>query len=217
MKKQHGCRTAMLCIAVLFLSSCAQTGSSTRSKAASGTDGRNDLVVLLPKPNGKIGGVIVRAGEGQSLLLDTAYAGAEVSHAGNLAPVTYNRSRTRREFGTTLDALPGRPTSFLVYFLEGRDDLIPESEKEILAFFTEIDKRPDPEILIIGHADAVGTDSFNDQLSRQRAQKVKDDLVRRGIAADRIAVAGRGNREPLVVTAKNVREPQNRRVEISVR
>jgi outer membrane protein OmpA-like peptidoglycan-associated protein len=37
------------------------------------------------------------------------------------------------------------------------------------------------------------------------------------VAADRIRVAGRGEREPLVPTADEVAEPQNRRVEINVR
>jgi len=41
--------------------------------------------------------------------------------------------------------------------------------------------------------------------------------VKAGVAADRISVAGRGEREPLVPTADEVAEPRNRRVEINVR
>jgi outer membrane protein OmpA-like peptidoglycan-associated protein len=46
---------------------------------------------------------------------------------------------------------------------------------------------------------------------------VRDELVKVGIAADRIRVEGRGEREPLVPTPDEVAEPRNRRVEISVR
>ena len=82
---------------------------------------------------------------------------------------------------------------------------------------TEIAARPYPEILVIGHTDAVGNAEFNDQLSRQRAQRVRDDLVKRGIAVDHIEVSGRGKREPLIPTSEGVSEPKNRRVEINVR
>jgi len=42
-------------------------------------------------------------------------------------------------------------------------------------------------------------------------------MVERGIPADRIQARGRGERELLVRTADEVREPRNRRVEINVR
>jgi OmpA-OmpF porin, OOP family len=46
---------------------------------------------------------------------------------------------------------------------------------------------------------------------------VRDELVRVGIPPDRISVAGRGEREPLIPTDDEVAEPRNRRVEINVR
>ena len=81
----------------------------------------------------------------------------------------------------------------------------------------ELRNRPSPDIVVIGHTDSVGSTEANDQLSLQRAERVKADLVRQGIPADGIRTAGRGEREPLVRTADNVDEPRNRRVEINVR
>ena len=46
---------------------------------------------------------------------------------------------------------------------------------------------------------------------------MRDEFVKLGIAPDRITVAGRGEREPLVPTEDGVAEPRNRRVEINVR
>lgn len=178
---------------------------------------RNDLIVLLPKPNGKIGGVVVKTEGGKEIVLDKAYAGAHIIGPGDMQPVTYDADRAKKEFSSVVAALPGRPATFLLYFLEGKDELTPESEREVERVFAAISARPYPEILVIGHTDAVGNAQFNDQLSRQRAQRVREDLVQRGIAADRIEVAGRGKREPLIPTSEGVSEPKNRRVEINVR
>ena len=178
---------------------------------------RNDLIVLLPKPNGKIGGVVVRTAGGKEIVLDKAYAGAHIDGPDEMQSVTYDASRAGREFSSLVAALPGRPATFLLYFLEGKDELTPDSEREVERVFAEIAARPYPEILVIGHTDAVGNAEFNDQLSRQRAQRVRDDLVKRGIAADHIEVSGRGKRELLIPTSEGVSEPKNRRVEINVR
>ena len=57
----------------------------------------------------------------------------------------------------------------------------------------------------------------DDGLSLRRAERVRNDLIGRGIPGDKIQVAGRGEREPLVPTEDEVAEPRNRRVEITVR
>jgi outer membrane protein OmpA-like peptidoglycan-associated protein len=57
----------------------------------------------------------------------------------------------------------------------------------------------------------------NDVLSLRRAQKIREDLVKLGVPAEQIQVAGRGEREPLVAIEDEVAEPRKRRVEISVR
>ncbi len=178
---------------------------------------RNDLIVLLPKPNGTIGGVIVRTEGGKEILLNKAYAGAHIDGPGEMQSITYSADRARKEFSSVVAALPARPATFLLYFLEGKDELTPESEREVERVFAEIAARPYPEILVIGHTDAVGTPQYNDQLSRQRAQRVRDELLKRGIDAQRIEVSGRGKREPLVPTSAGASEPRNRRVEINVR
>jgi outer membrane protein OmpA-like peptidoglycan-associated protein len=179
----------------------------------------NDKIVLLPKPNGQIGGVIVRSLDGgDELLLKTAYAGAHIGNpGGKVQSLTYDADRVKQEFGAVITALPSRPATFMLYFLEAKDELTPASESEVTRIFAELKSRPDPEIWVIGHTDAVGTVYYNDQLSLQRAERVRDELVRRGIPADSIEVAGRGKREPLIPTSEGISEPKNRRVEISVR
>jgi outer membrane protein OmpA-like peptidoglycan-associated protein len=73
-------------------------------------------------------------------------------------------------------------------------------------------------VAVIGHTDRVGSVAQNDALSLQRAERVRRDVAQQlGIAPDRIAAAGRGEREPLVETADEVAEPRNRRVEVTIR
>jgi outer membrane protein OmpA-like peptidoglycan-associated protein len=228
-------RVAVLsAIIAAVIAGCAQFGSlvHTKSQPLAGTHSgrpiepealrpsdrptRNDLVVLLPKPNGRIGGVVVKTGGGKEILLDKAYAGAQIDGPGMMQAVEYDANRMR-EFSFVMAALPGRPVTFLLYFLEGKDELTPDSDREVGRVFDEIAARPYPEILIIGHTDAVGNAQFNDLLSRQRAQRVRDDLVKRGIPPERIELSSRGKREPLIATSEGVAEPRNRRVEINVR
>ena len=69
---------------------------------------------------------------------------------------------------------------------------------------------------VVGHADTVGSVQYNQGLSERRANRVADALAERGVPRDAMTLAGRSELEPAVVTADNVREPLNRRVEITL-
>jgi hypothetical protein len=172
----------------------------------------DEMVVVLPHPDGSVGGVVVERG-GEKVLLNEAYATSRI--VGGSAPHVerLSESQVRAEFGPLIAALPGRPK----YFLEGKDEFTPESLVELDKMLAELRQRGAPDIVVIGHTDRVGTLQFNDRLSLQRAERVRAELVRLGIDAARIQIAGRGERELLVPTADEVSEPRNRRVEISVR
>ncbi len=114
-------------LAMGMMAGCAQFGS--QQPAAKRTSG-NELIVLLPKPNGSIGGVIVRTEGSKEILLNQAYAGARIDGRGTMQPVTYDADRATREFSSVIAALPGRPASFLLYFHEGNDEMTPDSERE---------------------------------------------------------------------------------------
>ena len=65
-----------------------------------------------------------------------------------------------------------------------------------------------------GHTDTSGPESYNMALSLRRANTVKSALVAEGVPANVITVVGKGETGLMVQTGPNVREPQNRRVEI---
>ena len=67
------------------------------------------------------------------------------------------------------------------------------------------------------HRPRSAADAVNDALARQRAETVRAELIRRGVAAERVQRPAAASREPVVPTAAGVAEPRNRRVEIIVR
>jgi outer membrane protein OmpA-like peptidoglycan-associated protein len=192
------------------LAGCAEAPKAPPAAVAT------ELVAVVPDPAGRVGSVVVRSG-GSEQVLDQAYAARRMRADGAAEPATVSPEEIQRSFAGTLGALPGRPTSFLLYFLEGKDELTPGSRGELEKVFAELKRRPLPDIVVIGHTDTVGNLAFNDKLSLARAERLRDMLVSLGIARERIEAAGRGERELLVPTEDNVAEPRNRRVEISVR
>jgi outer membrane protein OmpA-like peptidoglycan-associated protein len=71
-------------------------------------------------------------------------------------------------------------------------------------------------LTVEGFTDRAGSDSYNHDLSLQRANVVKAELVRLGHPPGDITVVGFGEARPLITTPDGVREEQNRRVEIRV-
>ena len=103
---------------------------------------------------------------------------------------------------------------FLVFFDFNRANLTEDALTIVQAAAKTSKEVPVTVIEATGHADRAGTDTYNLGLSKKRAEAVKAELVRLGIASNEIAILWKGEREPLVQTADGVREPQNRRVEI---
>ena len=172
-------------------------------------------VVLLPQKDGRETAVIVQQGDKQ-ILLDHPYAAARQTPFGPQA-YTATPQEVAAVYGAALAAQPIRPAQFALYFIEGKDELTDESKQIVDSIFSEISKRPVPDVLVIGHTDSVGNDQSNDVLSRQRAETVRAALIGHGIAPENIAAIGRGKREPFVPIVEGVPQPRNRRVEIIVR
>ena len=72
------------------------------------------------------------------------------------------------------------------------------------------------EITIVGHTDAVGPDSYNQQLSERRAAAVRNELTVLGIPSSRMRAIGRGEFEPRADNGTEAGRQLNRRVEILV-
>lgn len=71
-------------------------------------------------------------------------------------------------------------------------------------------------LIATGHTDSIGTEQYNQGLSQRRANSVKDYLVSKGVAADRIYVEGKGETSPVASNSTREGRAQNRRVEIEI-
>jgi OmpA-OmpF porin, OOP family len=77
-------------------------------------------------------------------------------------------------------------------------------------------ENPDRSILIEGHTDATASDSYNLQLSEQRAYAVEDFLISQGVDPTRILSRGYGEQYPVASNNTTAGRQQNRRVEIII-
>jgi outer membrane protein OmpA-like peptidoglycan-associated protein len=193
--------------AIAALSGCAQPPRAPSTPA---------LFAVIPASDGHVGAIVVSSGT-ETRVVDKPYMATRIGADGGVQQAPITEAEVRKEFGSTLAALPGKPASFVLYFLEGRDELTPESKAELDKVIGELKRRPLPDIVVIGHTDSVGGLAYNDRLSLARAERLREMLVALGIPASRVQAAGRGKRELLVPTDDNVSEPRNRRVEINVR
>lgn len=99
-------------------------------------------------------------------------------------------------------------------FDTGRADIKPNMRPVLDQFANGLAQQPTTEVRIVGHTDNTGSDALNNQLSIDRAQATKRYLVARGVQADRIVIAGRGEAEPVADNATDNGRARNRRVEI---
>lgn len=177
-----------------------------------------EMFAVVPAgDDGHVGTIVVHPDGGPERVIHEAYGVERIKGDGSVEDGRLTEAEVKATFGSTLAALPGRPATFTLYFLEGKDELTPDSKVEMDRVLAELKRRPLPDILVIGHSDSVGGLSYNDKLSLARAERVREMMIGMGIPADRIQAAGRGKRELLVPTEDNVSEARNRRVEINVR
>lgn len=99
-------------------------------------------------------------------------------------------------------------------FDTGRADIKPNMRPVLDQFANGLAQQPTTEVRIVGHTDNTGSDALNNQLSIDRAQATKRYLVTRGVQADRILIAGRGEAEPVADNSTDNGRARNRRVEI---
>jgi len=75
---------------------------------------------------------------------------------------------------------------------------------------------PNSLIDVMGHTDSTGSDQYNLNLSRQRAESVANYLVSRGVSRARLETIGYGEQYPVADNTTEAGRAQNRRVEIRI-
>jgi OmpA-OmpF porin, OOP family len=108
----------------------------------------------------------------------------------------------------------GRLVTYGIYFDVNKDVVKPESYGTLKEISTALKENPDVRVKIIGHTDSDGADAANLDLSKRRAESVKNELAATfGIDASRIETEGMGESKPIAPNDTPVNKALNRRVE----
>ena len=104
---------------------------------------------------------------------------------------------------------------FLIFFDWDKADITPEATQILDRAIEQFRSTGQTSVALAGHTDKSGTASYNMGLSMRRANNTKAYMTAHGVPDGVITTQGFGESRPAVDTADGVREPQNRRVEIT--
>lgn len=103
-----------------------------------------------------------------------------------------------------------------IYFDFESSKIKPESFPYLDSLAGYLKKYPTMKFEIIGHTDLHGTDEFNDRLSLERAESVRDYLVGKGLDEKRFTIKGKGKRQPIIPQLGPEFDEKNRRTEFKL-
>ena len=103
-----------------------------------------------------------------------------------------------------------------IYFRSNSSELMPESFPILLQEKQNLLDNPEMKIEVQGYTDNVGTDAKNKKLSQDRANAVRDYLIRNGIDPDRLTAVGFGKANPVADNRTEKGRAENRRIEFKV-
>ena len=108
-----------------------------------------------------------------------------------------------------------KDTLQIIYFDFDKSRLSIVSLEKIKQFVGN-NKNAIKKFIIVGHADSLGTKEYNMTLSLERAETVKDIILKLGIKKEDIKILGQGENDLKIKTADGIAHPANRRAEISL-
>ncbi len=112
------------------------------------------------------------------------------------------------------EAAPQKLTLEGVNFENNKATLKPESFATLDQAAVTLKEWGDVRVEVAGHTDSVGKDSYNLALSQRRAESVRQYLIGKGVAANRLFARGYGETRPVADNATEDGRLQNRRVEL---
>jgi outer membrane protein OmpA-like peptidoglycan-associated protein len=173
-------------------SAAGAAGGAAVGKAAGGTA---EGAILGAVVGGAAGAVIGQRMDKKAEELDEQLANADVERVGEGIKVTFD--------------------SGLLFDFDSAQ-LRNNAQRDLTEFASSMDDFEQTRILIVGHTDAKGSESYNQRLSEDRADSAAEHLIERGLSSDRITTMGRGETEPVATNETPEGRQQNRRVEIAI-
>lgn len=144
-------------------------------------------------------------------------ADAEARRVKELADAEARRLAEEKGRDTVFVLVKGKTVVLRgVNFEFNKATLTKDSERILWRAYNAMVANPDVQVVITGHTDSVGSQQFNQVLSLERAQAVRNWLVQKGIASNRMRTVGRGENEPVASNATDEGRAENRRIEFYV-
>jgi len=160
---------------------------------ATGSTARGAIIGAVV--GGAAGAIIGHQMDQQAKELEQKIPGATVSRVGEGIAVTF-------------------PSGILFPF--NSTEILPDGRSNLQQLASSLTEYPNSDILIVGHADSVGTDAYNLDLSQRRAQAASTYLQTLGVPAARLHAVGKGESEPIQPNDTEAGRAQNRRVEVAI-
>ncbi|MBQ0736199.1 OmpA family protein [Aquimarina celericrescens] len=202
-------------MAVLVLSSCEATknANNTQKGAVIGTAAgaviggiignnvkkKNSALgaVIGGVVGGVAGGVIGKQMDKQAQKIESEIPGAEVTRVGEGIDVVFDENSG-------------------VYFATNKSNINAKSQANLNKLAGIFKEYPDTNIIVEGHTDSTGDDSYNMTLSQKRANAVTEYLVSQGISRSRLTTYAHGETLPKYDNSTAEGRAKNRRVELGI-
>ena len=200
--------TAVVALAALVVAGCESWSRTKKGAVIGAASGGAAGAVIGHATGSTVRGAIVGAAVGgaagaligrqmdkQAEKIAKDIPGAQVSRVGEGIAVTF-------------------PSGILFPFDSA--ELQTEGRSNLRQLADSLQRNARTEVLIVGHADAVGRPGYNQQLSERRARAAADYLATQGVSRGRLRTAGRGESEPVASNETEEGRRQNRRVELAI-
>lgn len=144
---------------------------------------------------GTAGAIIGHQMDQQAKELKVAIPGATVERVGEGIQVTF--------------------ASGLLYDFDS-DAIRSDAAVNLESLAASLKQYPNTNLLIVGHTDALGSSSYNQDLSTRRANSASSYLAMRGVAANRLRTTGKGETEAVATNDTEAGRQRNRRIEVAI-
>ena len=197
-------KLSLLLSTLIVLSACESAGKNTAVGAGVGAAAGGVLGAVIGHQTGN---------RGKGAAIGAALGGAIGGTVGHRMDKQAKELEKIAETKRTEQGLITKLKSDIL-FDSGKSDL--KNSTNIQQMAAIIKKYPENVLTIRGYTDSTGSATVNKQLSEQRAQAVKSQLVAGGVPADTISVIGMGPENPVGDNKTPAGRSQNRRVEIEI-
>ena len=197
----------------LLITTLLATGCSSLSRTEKGA-------IIGAGAGGAIGGVIGNqtGSTARGAIIGAAVGGVVGAIIGNQMDKQADELAQNIPGATVARVGEGIAVTFasgLLYDFDS-DRIRAEAAQNLRNLAASLDKYPNTDLLIVGHTDSQGPDSYNWDLSERRSRSAADYLAAQGVARTRLRTAGRGETEPIATNDTDTGQQQNRRVEVAI-